>query len=89
MHRCARIVFSLNFHLGRWTPEQCIEYLMDRVGHDRFTAEGEVRRSFNGGYSPLYQAGYMLGALQIRSLMHEVVDGEEDDVEAVQRRVPA
>ena len=77
MHRCARIVFSLNFHLGRWTPEQCIQYLMDHVGHDRFTAEGEVRRSFNGSYSPLYQAGYMLGALQIRSLMHEVVDGKK------------
>jgi len=77
MHRCARIVFSLNFHLGRWTPEQCIQYLMDHVGHDRFTAEGEVRRSFNGSYSPLYQAGYMLGALQIRSLMHEVVDSKK------------
>ena len=77
MHRCARIVFSLNFHLGRWTPEQCIQYLMDHVGHDRFTAEGEVRRSFNGSYSPLYQAGYMLGALQIRSLMHEVVDSKQ------------
>jgi hypothetical protein len=75
MHRCARIVFSLNFHMGRWTPEQCIQYLVDRVGHDRFTAEGEVRRSFNGAYSPLYQAGYMMGALQIRSLMRDVVDG--------------
>lgn len=76
MHRCARIVFSLNFHLGRWTPEQAVQYLVDRVGHDRFTAEGEVRRSFNGSYSPLYQAGYMLGALQIRSLMHEAVDSK-------------
>jgi hypothetical protein len=77
MHRCARIVFSLNFHLGRWTPEQCIQYLMDHVGHDRFTAEGEVRRSFNGSYSPLYQAGYMLGALQIRALMREIVDSKK------------
>ena len=77
MHRCARIVFSLNFHLGRWTPEQCVQYLVDHVGHDRFTAEGEVRRSFNGSYSPLYQVGYMMGALQIRSLMKELVDSKK------------
>jgi len=33
----------------------------------------EVRRSFNGSYPPLYQAGYMLGALQLRALQAEVV----------------
>jgi uncharacterized protein (DUF885 family) len=77
MHRCARIVFSLNFHLGRWTPDQCVQYLIDHVGHDRFTAEGEVRRSFNGSYSPLYQVGYMMGALEIRSLMKELVDSRK------------
>jgi uncharacterized protein (DUF885 family) len=77
MHRSARIVFSLNFHLGRWTPEQCVQYLVDRVGHDRFTAEGEVRRSFNGSYSPLYQVGYMMGALEIRALMKELVDSKK------------
>jgi hypothetical protein len=76
MHRAARIIFSLNFHLGRWTPQQCVDFLVDRVGHERFTAEGEVRRSFNGSYSPLYQVGYMMGALQIRSLMHELVDSK-------------
>ena len=26
-------------------------------------AEGEVRRSFNGSYPPIYQCAYMLGAL--------------------------
>lgn len=74
MHRCARIIFSLKFHLGEMTPQQCIDFLVDRVGHERATAEGEVRRSFNGDYSPLYQAGYMLGAFQIRALRHELVD---------------
>lgn len=75
MHRCTRIVFSLKFHLGQWTPEQCIDYLVKRGGHERATAEGEVRRSFNGDYSPLYQAGYMLGALQFYALRKEMVDG--------------
>lgn len=75
MHRCARILFSLGFHLGKWTPQQCIDYLVEHVGHERSTAEGEVRRSFAGDYSPLYQSAYMLGALQIYALRHEVVDG--------------
>jgi hypothetical protein len=72
-HRCARIVFSLNFHLGRWTPDQCIDYLIEQVGHSRHTATGEVRRSFNGTYPPLYQAAYMLGAIQMRALYREFV----------------
>ncbi len=72
-HRCARIIFSLKFHLGEWTPQQCIDYLVDRVGHERASATGEVRRSFNGSYSPLYQAGYMLGAMQLRALYAQLV----------------
>ena len=44
MHRCARIIFSLNYHLGKWTPQECIDFLVDRVGHERANAEGEVRR---------------------------------------------
>jgi uncharacterized protein (DUF885 family) len=73
MHRCVRIEFSLGFHLGKYTPQQCIDMLVEKVGHERSTAEGEVRRSFGGGYSPLYQAAYMLGALQFRALAKECV----------------
>ncbi|MBS1706725.1 MAG: DUF885 family protein [Armatimonadetes bacterium] len=73
MHRCARIVFSLKFHLGEWTPQQCIHYLVDKVGHERNSAEGEVRRSFKGDYPPLYQLAYMIGGLQFRELYREVV----------------
>ena len=72
-HRCARIIFSLNFHLGKWTPQQCIDFLVERVGHDRHTATGEVRRSFNGDYAPLYQVGYMMGAIQLRTLNADLV----------------
>lgn len=74
MHRCARIIFSLNYHLGKWTPQQCIDFLVERVGHERANAEGEVRRSFVGGYSPLYQVAYMIGGLQLYSLKKELVD---------------
>jgi uncharacterized protein (DUF885 family) len=74
MHRCARIIFSLNYHLGKWTPQQCIDFLVDRVGHERANAEGEVRRSFTGGYGPLYQLAYMIGGMQFYALKKELVD---------------
>jgi hypothetical protein len=74
MHRCARIIFSLNYHLGKWTPQQCIDFLVDRVGHERANAEGEVRRSFTGAYGPLYQIAYMIGGLEFYALKKELVD---------------
>jgi len=46
MHRSARIIFSLNYHLGNMTPQESIDFLVDRVGHERANAEAEVRRSF-------------------------------------------
>ncbi len=73
MHRCARIIFSLSFHLRRMTAVECVQFLMDRVGFDRANAEGEVRRSFNGSYPPIYQCAYMLGALQFYALHKELV----------------
>jgi uncharacterized protein (DUF885 family) len=73
MHRAARIIFSLRFHLGDWTPQQSIDFLVDRVGHERANAEAEVRRSFNGSYPPLYQLAYMMGGLQIKAMHTELV----------------
>jgi uncharacterized protein (DUF885 family) len=73
MHRTARIIFSLGFHLGTMTPQECIDFLVERVGHERANAEGEVRRSFNGSYSPLYQVAYMIGGLQFRAMHRELV----------------
>ncbi len=74
MHRCARIIFSLKFHMGQWSPQECVDFLVDRVGFERENAMGEVRRSFQGGYGPLYQAAYLLGGMQIRALRRELVD---------------
>lgn len=74
MHRCARIIFSLNYHMGKWTPEQCIDFLVDKVGHERANAEGEVRRSFEGMYDPLYQVAYLTGGRQFYALKKELVD---------------
>jgi uncharacterized protein (DUF885 family) len=74
MHRCARIIFSLSFHLEKMTPQECVDFLVERVGHERENAAAEVRRSFMGGYSPLYQCAYMIGGLQLRALHHDLVE---------------
>jgi uncharacterized protein (DUF885 family) len=77
MHRCARIIFSLNFHMGKWSPQEAIDFLVEKVGHERDNATAEVRRSFQGGYGPLYQAAYLLGGLQLRGLRKELVDSRQ------------
>lgn len=73
MHRSARVIFTMNFHLGKWTPQQCVQFLVDGVGFERDNATAEVRRSFNGSVGPLYQSAYLMGALQFRSLHKELV----------------
>ena len=72
-HRAARIIFSLRFHMGTMTPDEAIDLLVNRVGHERANATAEVRRSFNGSYPPLYQIAYMIGGLQFRALHRELV----------------
>jgi uncharacterized protein (DUF885 family) len=77
MHRCARIIFSLSFHLEKMTPQECIDFLVERVGHERDNAAAEVRRSFSGDYGPLYQIAYMMGGLQFYNLHHDLVDSKK------------
>lgn len=72
LHRAGRIVFSLNYQLGEWSPQECVDFLVGRVGHERANAEAEVRRTTID--APLYQTAYMTGALQIRALHHELVE---------------
>ena len=73
-HRCARIIFSLSFHLELMTADEAVEFLIERVGHEQRNAAAEVRRSVAGDYGPLYQAAYMLGGLQFRALHRELVE---------------
>jgi uncharacterized protein (DUF885 family) len=72
-HRAARILVSLRFHLGEMTPEEMIDFLVERVGHEEENATAEVRRYIGDGYSPLYQCGYMIGGLQLRALAAELI----------------
>jgi uncharacterized protein (DUF885 family) len=73
LHRCARVLFSLSFHLGEMTPQECVDLLVNDVGHERDNATAEVRRSFGGTYDPLYQCAYLIGGLQVRALHQELV----------------
>ena len=73
MHRCVRIIFSLGYHLDQFTPQQCVDMLVDIVGHERTHAEGEVRRSLAPGTPVLYQCAYMLGGMQFHVLHKELV----------------
>jgi len=72
LHRAARIVFSLNFQLGNWTPQQAIDFLVERVGHERANAVAEARRTAIA--SPLYQIAYLVGGLQFYALYREQVE---------------
>jgi uncharacterized protein (DUF885 family) len=91
-HRAARIVFSLKYEMGEWTPEQCVQLLVERVGHEPGNARAEVRRSVMAGYGPLYQAAYLLGGLQLRALHRELVESgtmsEREFHDAVLQRGP-
>jgi len=77
MHRCARIIFSLNFHLEKMSPQESVDFLVERVGHERDNAMAEVRRSFSGDYGPLYQIAYMIGGLQFYNLHRELVGSKK------------
>jgi len=78
MHRCARIIFSLSYHLGEMDVGQCIDLLVNRVGHELENGVVEVKAHLSGrtsyGLNPLAQSSYMIGGLQIRALSRELVD---------------
>ncbi len=82
MHRCARIIFSLSFHLEKMTPQECIDLLVNKVGHERDNATAEVRRSFDGSYGPLYQIAYLIGGLQQYAMYKDLVVSKKMSIKA-------
>ena len=72
IYRCARIIFSMSFHLGKMTGQECIDFVVNRVGMEpgnaaRFSAMTMTDR-------PIHRCSYLVGGLQIRALSHELVD---------------
>jgi uncharacterized protein (DUF885 family) len=77
MHRCARIIFSMSYQLGRMSVEEAVDLLVDRIGHERQQAEAEAKAHLSGrayGGRPLAQISYLIGGLQVRALSRELVD---------------
>ncbi len=74
-YRCARIIFQLNFHLGKWSAEECADFLVDEVGHERANVESELNwpLSRDSQAFPLYQVSYYIGGLQFYTLQQEVL----------------
>ena len=76
MHRCARIIFSLSFHLGKMTAQECVDFLVNRVGprarKRRRRSPPLLRKRVITGRST--RLAYMLGALQFRALHKDLVD---------------
>lgn len=52
-------------------PDEMVDFLVSRVGHEKLGATSEVRRFIQA--SPLYQAGYLIGGLQLYALQKELV----------------
>ena len=71
MHRCARVLFSLKFHLGEMTASECVDFLVRECGHEPANAHAEIRRSVGNRYPPLYQLAYQIGGMQVRALYRE------------------
>ncbi len=82
MTRAARVIVTLNFHLGRMKPEEMVTFFVERVGHERLGATSEIRRFINYA-PPLYQAGYLLGGLQLRALHDELDLAEQQFNDAI------
>ena len=59
------------------TPQEAVDLLVDKVGHERENALAEVRRSFSGDYGPLYQIAYMMGGLQFYRLHRDLVGAKK------------
>lgn len=77
LHRSARIIFTVNYQTGKWTPEQAVDFLVDSVGHERANAISEIAGHVRPGNYPLYQISYLVGGLQFYALKKELVDTGE------------
>src|SRR5690606_4057424 len=74
IHRSARIIFTINYQTGKWTPEQAVDFLEKGIGHERANAISEIAGHVRPQNYPLYQMSYLVGGLQFYALKKELVD---------------
>ena len=70
--RAARVINSINYHLGKWTKEECIAFLKEKVGANTIVANSETSRAIN-----TLPIDYLIGGLQFMQLKKELVDSKK------------
>lgn len=74
--RDCRLILDAKLHLGEFSYAEAVEMLMDKIGMDRISAEGEIKRYL---LFPTMASGYMLGKREIVHLRQEIAELEGDD----------
>ena len=74
--RDCRLILDARLHSGQIGYEDAVQLLVDKVGLDRASAEGEIKRYI---LFPTMACGYMLGKQEIVRLRQEVSDLQGDD----------
>jgi len=57
LHRANRIIFSLNYQLGNWTPEQAVDFLVEQGGFERAVMRGRIISSVWTGHGNWLRKG--------------------------------
>ncbi len=66
--RAARIILDVSLHTGAMTPDQAIDFLVEKVGLERTNARAEVLRYTS---SPTQPMSYLIGKLEILKVIEE------------------
>lgn len=74
--RACRLILDAKLHLGELSYTDAVNMLVDKIGLDPASAEGEIKRYL---LFPTMASGYMLGKREIVRLRQEVADLEGDD----------
>lgn len=73
--RDCRLILDARLHCGQLSYDDAVQLLVDKVGLDRPSAEGEIKRYI---LFPTMGSGYMLGKQEIVRLRQEVADLQGD-----------
>lgn len=73
--RECRLLLDVELHLGKISLEDAVQTLVDKVGLDRASAEGEIKRYI---LYPGMGSGYMLGKRELVRLRQEVAELQGD-----------
>ncbi|MGV3523091.1 MAG: DUF885 domain-containing protein [Candidatus Sericytochromatia bacterium] len=74
--RDCRLILDARLHMGQIGYDEAVQMLVDKIGFDRASAEGEIKRYI---LFPTMASGFMLGKREIVRLRQEIADLQGDD----------